>query len=165
MKFRASFLVLFLVAVTMGRAAAPEYPKYGPDIYDREADGFVQIASALQQTKAEHKNVLLDFGANWCPWCHQLHHLFVRDPAIAATLARDFVVVMIDVNQRHGVKRNLAVDEKYGHPIAQGLPVLVVLDAEGRALTTQETGALEDGKDAHDPAKVAAFLARWAPKR
>ena len=49
--------------------------------------------------------------------------------------------------------------------IRHGLPVLVVLDAAGRPLTTQDTGALEDGKTAHDPAKVLAFLRRWAPQR
>jgi hypothetical protein len=45
-----------------------------------------------------------------------------------------------------------------------GLPVLVVLDAAGKALTTQDTGKLEEG-DHHDPAKVLAFLNQWAPSR
>ena len=162
MKFAALLCVLGTATVL---AAEPEYPKVGPDIYDAQADGTVQIAAALKQAKAESKTVLLDFGANWCPWCHKLETLFTTDAAIAAQLKDGFVLVLIDVNMRHGVKRNFAVNEKYGNPIHEGLPVLVVLDADGRQLTTQETGALEDGKDGHDPAKVAAFLRRWAPKR
>jgi thiol:disulfide interchange protein len=161
MKFTALLCLLGSVAVLR---AEPEYPKVGPDIYDAQADGAVQIAAALHQAKAGHKTVLLDFGANWCPWCHKLHTLFTTDAAIAAQLQRDYVLVLIDVNMRHGVKRNFAVNEKYGNPIHEGLPVLVVLDADGKQLATQETGALEDGKDGHDPAKVAAFLRQWVPK-
>ena len=72
---------------------------------------------------------------------------------------------MIDVNKRHGPARNAAVNDQYGNPVRLGLPVLVVLDADGRPLATQDTGALEkgDGTVAHDPAKVLAFLAHWAP--
>lgn len=36
-------------------------------------------------------------------------------------------------------------------------PYLTVLDARGKVVTHQETGALEEG-DHHDPAKVLAFL-------
>jgi hypothetical protein len=37
----------------------------------------------------------------------------------------------------------------------------VVLDADGRPLTTQDTGELENGRDGHDPSKVLAFLEKW----
>jgi hypothetical protein len=73
--------------------------------------------------------------------------------------------VLIDSNWRNGIKRNEDLNLRYGNPLKEGLPVLVVLDAAGQQLTTQETGALEDGGSAHDPAKIGAFLARWAPKR
>ena len=95
-------------------------------------------------------------------WCHRLHRVFTTDAQVSSALKRDFVVVMIDVNKRNGPARNAAVDAHYGNPTQFGLPVLVVLDASGRRLTTQETGALEKG-DAHDPAKIVAFLKKWAP--
>lgn len=156
--------LVLLSAVTALRAA-PEYPKMGPDIYDREADGTAQIAAAVAQAKAEHKHVLVDLGANWCIWCHRLHRTLHTDPAVAKVLHDNFVLVLIDVNHRDGKKRNDAVNDRYGNPMAQGLPVLVVLYADGHQLTTQETGALEDGKSAHDPTKVIAFLQNWAPKK
>jgi len=155
-------LLLALLATATGLAAA-EYPKQGEDIYDVKADGSALIATALTEASSTHKNVLLMFGANWCVWCHRLHATFAQDEKVAAALARDFVVVMIDVNTRNGEKRNAAVNERYGNPIQHGLPVLVVLDADGRQLTTQETGALEDGGSGHDPKKILAFLAQWAP--
>lgn len=155
-------LPLLLLATAL--FAEPEYPKSGPDIYDPQADGVELIAKAVTEAQSAKKHVLLDFGANWCPWCHKLHTLFTTNKAVAAALERDYVVVMIDVNMRKGVKRNANVNERYGNPINEGLPVLVVLDSEGIPLVTQETGALENGPD-HDPAKVLAFLAKWAPKR
>ena len=44
------------------------------------------------------------------------------------------------------------------------MPVLVVLDATGRTIATQDTGALEkgDGTQADDPAKVLTMLRQWA---
>lgn len=158
-------LALLSVLVTCSLSgAAPEYPKMGPDIYDPKADGQAQITTALAKAAAGDKHVLLMFGANWCIWCHRLHATFTKDPDVAKFLRERFEVVLIDVNSRHGTKRNAGVNTRYGNPIANGLPVLVVLDRNGKLLTTQETGALEDGEK-HSPKKVLAFLERWAPKR
>ncbi len=156
--------LLALVTVAALRAE-PEYPKMGPDIYDRDTDGSAQISAAVAQAKAAHKHVLIELGANWCIWCRRLTHTFESDSVVANALHENFVLVLIDVNHRQGKARNDAVNTRYGNPMALGLPVLVVLDADGKQLTTQETGALEDGKDAHDPAKVLAFLSKWAPKK
>jgi len=156
------------LAALAGLAAAalnadPEYPKMGPDIYDVRADGSAQVAAALGRAAAEHKRVILDFGANWCIWCRRLHSTLENDPAVSAALNRDFVVVMVDVNTRRGVKRNADVISKYGNPTEHGIPVLVVLDPDGRQLTTKDSGELEEG-DGHSPAKITAFLASWAPR-
>jgi thiol:disulfide interchange protein len=158
-------VVLFAIMAIPALRAAPEYPNRGPDIYDPQADGFVLINTALQQARTDNKRVLLDFGANWCPWCHLLHQLFTTDDSIRRKLAASYVVVMIDVNKRKGAARNASVNEKYGNPLKAGLPVLVLLDADGRQLVTQETGAFEKSGQAgaDDPAKVLAFLEQWAP--
>lgn len=159
-----SLLAVALVAVTVTLRAEPEYPSAGPDIYDTQADGTAQIAEAVRVAKADQKHVLLVFGANWCIWCRRLHDLFENNNAVRRELKAHYVVVRIDVNHRSGKKRNDAVNEKYGKPTQHGLPVLVVLDRNGHMLTTQETGALEDGKSAHDPEKVVAFLQQWQPE-
>jgi len=142
--------------------ADPEYPRMGPDIYDVRADGSAQVAAALTRAAAEHKRVILDFGANWCIWCRRLHSTIERDPAVSRALERDFVVVMVDVNTRNGPRRNADVNERYGNPVRHGIPVLVVLGSDGKQLATKDTGELEEG-DGHSPAKIAAFLAAWAP--
>jgi thioredoxin-related protein len=157
----ACLLAAALVPHQRVQAQATPHPKTGgPDIYDESADGSKQIADALIVARKEGKNVLLQFGANWCIWCHRLHDLYASDKDIAGILKENFVVVMVDVNKEH----NQEVDLKYGHPMSHGLPVIVILNAEGKQLTTKDSGELEEG-DHHSPVKVAAFLKEWTPKK
>ena len=152
--------LLFLLTPPIGLPADAAAKPARAAIYDESADGGKQVEEGLVRAKKENKRVLLMFGANWCGWCHRLHKLFESDAQIAAKLKQDFVVVMIDVNKNH----NADVNQRHGNPTRFGLPVLVVLDAEGKALTTQDTGKLEED-DRHDPAKVLAFLNQWVPSR
>jgi len=153
-----ALLVSCLSAPAFGADSATK--PSGPAIYDEKADGAKQIADALVVATKENKRVLLQFGANWCGWCHKLHKLCQTDAAIAAKLKESFVVVLVDVNKGH----NGDINKKYGNPTRFGLPVIVILDAEGKALVTQDTGKLEEG-DHHDPKKVLAFLNEWAGRK
>lgn len=165
---KSALLYVTLLAAWLSMAIAPSSQARGaddakstrPKIYDESADGSKQIADALSLAKKEHKRVLLQFGANWCGWCHKLHKLFQSDKAISQRLKADYVVVLIDVNEGH----NKEIDKRYDHPTRFGLPVIVIVDQEGKPLTTKNTAELEEG-DHHDPAKVIAFLKQWAPKR
>lgn len=154
------FLFAFLLFAAALRAD-PEYPRMGPDIYDIHADGARQIDAALARARAEHKRVLVDFGANWCIWCRRLHATFEGDPAVAAKLRESFVVVLVDVNRHHGPARNAELIARYGNPVRLGIPVLLVLDSDGRLLTTKDSGELEEG-DHHSPRKILAFLDRYS---
>ena len=153
-------LSLLIAAVSLAAEPAKSTTPAKPKLYDETADGSKQIAEALAVAKKAKKRVLLQFGANWCGWCYKLHKLFESDKEIAAKLKAGFVVVLIDVNEKH----NSDINEKYGSPTKHGLPVIVVLDADGKQLTTQDTGILEEG-DHHDPEKVKEFLKEWAPRK
>ena len=51
--------------------------------------------------------------------------------------------------------------------LAQGAPaspVIVVLNSDGKQLTTQDSGKLEEG-DHHSPEKVLTFLEQWSVKK
>ena len=157
---RLALIVMACLLCTSGLGAEAPAKSARPPIYDEKADAAKQIADALAVAGKEHKRVLLQFGANWCGWCHKLHKLFQADEQIAARLKESYVVVLVDVNKDH----NAATNERYGKPTQHGLPVLVVLDAEGKPLVTQDTGKLEEG-DHHDPKKVLAFLGEWAGKK
>lgn len=153
--------ILFLLLAT-GLAAAPEYPGMGPDIYDVHADGAADVSAALARARTEHKRVLLDFGANWCIWCRRLHRVFDGDPGVAARLRQSFIVVMVDVNRRHGTDRNAALVARYGNPVRKGIPGLVVLGDDGRRLVTHDNDDFEQGAG-YSPGRILAFLNRWAP--
>ena len=135
-------------------------PDYSHDrIYDESADGAAQVAAALARAKAEHKRVLLDFGANWCVWCHVLHAFFDSDPPVKAELAQHYLVVLIDVNKDH----NVATVQKYGFPTDLGLPVVVVLDADGHSLATQGNDQFVNADTGeYESPKVLAFLKKWS---
>lgn len=154
-------ILLIFTLFAAALAAAPEYPQMGPDIYSVTADGSKDITAALEVARAEHKRVLVDFGANWCIWCRRLHHTFETNPAVAAKLHRSFIVVMVDVNREHGTARNADLVRRYGNPTRFGIPVLVVLDKDGRQLTTEDSGLLEQGSG-HSPQKILDFLSRWS---
>lgn len=153
--------IALLLAAGLGFSAIAADPAgKQPPIYDEHAEGGAQISDALALAKKENKRVLLQFGANWCGWCHKLHDLFQTNSAIAARLKESYVVVLVDVNKGH----NAETDKHYGTPTQHGLPVLVILEPDGKMITTKDTGELEQG-DHHDPKKVLAFLDQWAPKK
>ena len=128
--------------------------------YEEGVDAQAQIDAAVAASAEDGKRVLLVFGANWCHWCRRLDWVFQNEPRVSSALEADYRVVHVDTGARGGGV-NAGVTARYGDPQSNGLPCLVVLDAEGGVAHTQETGALEEG-DHHDPALVLAFLSRFA---
>jgi hypothetical protein len=82
-----------------------------PAVYDESADGTNQIANAMVTARKEGKHILLQFGANWCPWFLKLHALFESDQEISDLLKINYVVVLVDVNKDH----NKGLFEKYNN--------------------------------------------------
>ncbi|HZH65758.1 MAG TPA: hypothetical protein VEY10_12765 [Flavisolibacter sp.] len=58
--------------------------------------------------------------------------------------------------------KNLDYLKTLGYPQRFGFPALVVLDADGNRLHTQDSGLLEKEKT-YDAGKVEDFLAGWSP--
>jgi len=137
-------------------AAAEDSPPESPHPYDENADARAEIDAAVALSAQDHKRTLLMFGANWCEWCRRLDYVMKHDERVMTALEANYHVVHVSLGDRHS-DTNAAIDQAYGHPMQHGLPVFVVLDSEGEAIHTQETGSLEEG-DHHDPAKVLAFL-------
>ena len=134
-----------------------------PDIYDAKADAKIQIAQALNEARTENKRVLLQFGANWCLPCHELHNLLQNNAITLAILQRSFVVVHVDLSDEH----NSAVAEKYAAAQQNGIPFLIVLDSNGQRLAapaTQSLGTSTRDDAPFDAQKIIAFLRQWAPQ-
>lgn len=130
-----------------------------PSIYDEDADGEELIAAAIKRAKAEGKHVLIEWGGNWCGWCHKLHNVFKSDEIVAPIVSTEYELVLIDCTT------NRKLMESYGgHETQYAFPHLTILDAQGKILTNQETSSLEVGPK-HDPEAVAAFLKEWQPEQ
>jgi thiol:disulfide interchange protein len=131
----------------------------GQALYDEHADAHRQLAAAIAQASKTHKNIVLDFGANWCEDCHVLEAQMEK-PELAGLIAKRYVVVKIDVGR---FDKNLDLAEKYHVPLKKGVPALAVLDHRGRLLYSQEQGEFEDARHlSYD--SIRAFFERWQPK-
>lgn len=158
MKPRLPFhLALLLALLALGPGAAgtpgddPLVPLAAP--YDPDADAEATVEEALSEARRTDRLVLLQFGANWCPDCRQFAAL-LEDPAVAPMVEESFVVAKVDVGNWD---RNLDVAERYGNPIAHGIPAAVFLDGSGDVVAATLMGELSRARTfgAED---VAEFL-------
>jgi thioredoxin 1 len=129
-------------------------------IYDERADAHEQIETAIAQASRSGKNVVLDFGANWCLDCHVLDAQ-MHSPELAGLVGRNYVVVHVDVGR---FNKNLNLARKYDIPLDKGIPALAVLDPHGKLLYSQDRGQFEDARHlAADSFKQ--FFDQWKPRR
>jgi thiol:disulfide interchange protein len=151
--------VFLLFGFLVFTAVAAQKPESTEKIYDEQADARAVLASYQARAKAENRRLLLDFGANWCIWCRRLDNMFKTDPGVAELLINKYLVINIDVGK---FDKNLDLASGYGADLkSMGVPVLVILDQDGKVLTVKNTGELEEGK-AHSSEKVVEFLKKYA---
>lgn len=129
-------------------------------IYPDPAAAPTEIAHALAVARREHKRVLLDFGANWCPDCRVLDYYFHKEPN-SSLLHDHFVLVDVNVG-RFDHNKDLA--RKYEIPLHKGIPALAVLSSTGKLLYSQKNGEFEDMRQL-SPAALTTFLNQWKPER
>jgi len=84
------------------------------------------VASAAQSGKS----ILIDFTAAWCVNCKEIEHDVFDSPAVAPTLARDFVTLRADLTQ-WGSPASVALQKQYGF---DSLPTIVILDPSGKEI-------------------------------
>ncbi|HAV62713.1 MAG TPA: hypothetical protein DCY13_10140 [Verrucomicrobiales bacterium] len=106
----------------------------GTVIFDEHTPGDRLVAAALEQARSQNRRVLLLFGANWCPYCRQLHHLLETDPQLAALVGRSFIVVPVDVGSSSRNRNTRLIDRYRATVFSDGIPALVVLAADGGQL-------------------------------
>jgi len=127
------------------------------NIYNPNANAKEDIASAVKQAKAENKQVLLQIGGNWCPWCVKLDKFMAEDQQVDSLLKADYIRVMVNYSKEN---KNMEIMKMLGNPQRFGFPVLVILGQDGIRLHTQDSWYLEKDKY-YDKEKVMHFLEMW----
>jgi thioredoxin 1 len=162
MKHRPQWIFIAALLLTVISAAqfkrvplqAPANPN--PQLYRADANAAQDIRRALATAAKQHKNVLLDFGGNWCIDCHVLENAF-HQPRIAPLLNSNYIVVHVDVGK---YDKNLDLAKKYHVNLQKGVPSLAVLDAMGKVLYA--TGDFERARMMSED-DVIQFLDKWKP--
>jgi thiol:disulfide interchange protein len=98
----------------------------------------VDLKAAMAEAQAEHKNILMDVGGNWCPWCILVDRTLHEDAQLNALLKKNYVLLHVDFSQGH---ENTAFLSHYPKPT--GFPAWYVLSAEGKLLKAEDTSQLE----------------------
>ena len=152
----AALLFTAIAAAQFKRVPLQAPARPNPQLYKANANAAQDIRQALADAGKQHKNVLLDFGGNWCIDCHVLDNAF-HQPRIAPLLNSNYVVVHVDVGK---YDKNLDLAKKYHVNLEKGVPSLAVLDALGKVLY-----ATGDFERAHVMSEddVIQFLDKWKP--
>lgn len=112
-------------------------------------------------TQREGKRVLLNHGADWCRGSQAMHRLLRDDPAISRELSRHYVLVLVDVNRREGEPRNTPLVSRFGDPLRRGIPVLLMLRADGTLLNRDPDERLADSDHSY-PTRALGYRQKWS---
>jgi len=97
--------------------------------YNPKADARADVSRALEQARNARKDVLLVFGANWCPECRRMDTQ-IHDKQ--GKLGDDkYVIVKVDVGN---FDKNLDLAHDYGNPIRKGISGAVILTSDNRTV-------------------------------
>jgi len=138
---------------------APAKPVAFPrERFDPTRDARADLDAAMKSAAASGKNIVLDVGGEWCPWCVFMDKFFYMNPDIDKLREANYVWVKVNFSKENENKEFLSA-----YPEAAGYPHLYVLDPSGKLLQSQDTSELEMGKG-YNPEKFVEFLNKWSPK-
>ena len=127
-------------------------------LYNPEADVAADIRQGLVQAKAENKQLFLQIGGNWCPWCIKFHKMVHEDMQLDSILTTNYEVVNVNYSNENDNHEFLAT---LGYPQRFGFPVFVILDEKGNVIHIQDSWYLEQDKS-YSREKVEHFFQMWS---
>jgi len=130
------------------------------DLYPANVDAHAEIKEAEEKAAKEHKRLLLVFGANWCFDCHVLDLAF-HGKELAPIVDANYEVVHVDIGPNG--KKNADVAGQFDVSLDKGVPVMAVVEADGKVVVSQKNGEVEDARRL-SPEYLAEFLNQWKPQ-
>jgi len=146
MRSIVSFLAPAVLAASLCTAS------YAAGPYDEHANGGEQVSQAVRAAHLAHKDVLLVFGANWCPDCRVLDETLHSKGA--ASINDRFLIVKIDVGN---FDKNLDLAKRYDVPLRKGIPAVAVVNGDDALLYVTKDGELANARRMGEPAIVDLF--------
>ena len=131
--------------------------------FDPGSDPAKDLQAAIERARAEHKNILMDVGGNWCGWCLVLEKTLHEDPELSALLEKNYVVLHVNWSKEN---ENAKFLKRYPEPV--GYPSWYVLSPTGKVLKAEtNTGELEANHkidQGYNKEALKRFLVKYAPK-
>jgi thioredoxin-related protein len=97
----------------------------------------------ISNTITKDKQPIIIFGANWCPDC-RIFSATMNIPKIKSYIDENFEVLYVDV-KRYEINMNLM--EEYGIEPAEGIPRLLVFDANKKLINSSNTTEWRTARD------------------
>lgn len=126
------------------------------DLYPADADANQEIEEALKTAAGESKRVMIVFGGNWCYDCHVLDQALHEGEA-GRIMKKSFLLVHVDIGEGD---KNKDVVEKFKSSLGSGVPVVAILDGEGKVIYSSSNGEFEAARRMMKK-DLVAFLKRW----
>jgi thiol-disulfide isomerase/thioredoxin len=134
---RSTRSIVLSVFFSVALAAAPAFGQVTAP--DSAATAETVMKHVKSQAAAEHKNVLLAFGASWCGNC-RLFDKFLSDPTIHPIMDKAFVFADLNTGERADDKRHsnipggVELQASLGGKDA-GYPYITMLDPRGNLIS------------------------------
>jgi|GEM_PF-5206848 len=147
-------LLLAILLLPCLAPAQDEIP-YAPEI-----DAKASYAAALKTAKAENKHLYIQIGEPGCPACKRLYLFMAAHPAISDALEKHYLPLHLDLS-----RQNIPLFRAWDAPqLKHGVPVIVILNAEGEILTITPSSAWTAAVGEFSEPKILDCLLKWAPK-
>ena len=152
------WVAVLVVMVSVSAAAWAMDKPFNP-----ASDPAKDLQAAMQRAQAEHKNILMDVGGNWCGWCLVLEETLHGDAELSALLEKNYVVLHVNWSKEN---ENAKFLKRYPEPA--GYPSWYVLSPTGKVLKAEtNTGELEANHkidQGYNKEALKSFLEKYTPK-
>ena len=114
-----------------------------PKPYDGKEYTVNDLNSFISSTIYNDKQPIIIFGANWCPDC-RIFSATMNIPKIKSYIDKNFEILYVDV-KRYEI--NMSLMEEYGIESAEGIPRLLVFDANKKLINSSNTTEWRTARD------------------